>query len=212
MVDTEALKSRLQELQLRSAECVRALRETAEDLREKRRGPSGQLVDELRQFTEEYDAIRGELLPDRLDDPRQPDLSELTLACGQLHTRQLAAGLLDRVLTLVRGDGSSFAPLEQCQAEARRLRADLLASHSVRTMEVAQALVSGEHPLAALLELVTLGSILSDEQWARQQEVVVTACGRELGVAVARRKLVCPTTAQATPSGSGISGSLIAPV
>ena len=211
MVDTEALQSRLQDLQLRTADCARLLRETADDLRERRRGPSWRLADELRLLGEEFEAICSELLPDRLDDDRRPSLPELVVACGQLHTRQLAAGLLDRVLTLIRNDGTPFAPLEQCQAEARRLRADLLASHNVRTMEVAQALVSGEHPLAALLELVTLGSILSDEQWARQQDVVVTACGRELAVAVARRKVVCRTTVPASTTGSGMHGSLIAP-
>ena len=212
MIDTEALQCRLQDLQLRAADCVRLLREAADELHERRHGPPRQLVNELRQISEDYDAIRHELLPDRLDESRPPSLPELVLACGQLHTRQLAAGLLDRVLNLVRNDGTPFPPLEQCQADARRLRADLLASHSVRTMEVAQSLVSGEHPLAALLELVTLGSILSDEQWARQQDVIVTACGRELAVAVARRKLACRTTVHASTTEAGMNGSLIAPV
>lgn len=210
MVDTEAIQSRLQKLKQRSAACAVALREAASDLRERRQGPARQLVNELLQVGEEAEAIRLELLPDRTDPARPPTLSELVLACGQLHTRQVAAGLLDRVLTLARSDGTPFTPLDQCHAEARRLRSDLLTSHSVRTMEVAQALVSGEHPLAALLELVTLGSILSDEQWARQQDVVVAACGRDLAVAVARRKLVCRTSTSSTTAANG-NGSLIAP-
>jgi hypothetical protein len=202
MVDIQTLEGRLQALDGQSADCVRMLRETADALRQRRHGPSRRSLDLIARFCGEYDAIRSELLPDRLAEQDRPTLPELTLACVQQHTRHLAAALLDRVLAIRRSDSSQFPALDQCHADARNLRSELLSSHGVRTQDLAQALLSGRHSLAALLELVALGNILSDEQWTRQQDIVQEAYGKELAVAVARHKLFCPAAATATSGSS----------
>lgn len=191
MVDIQNLEGRLQSLEARSVTCVRLLRETADALRERKHGPSRRALDELDRLCEQYDTVCGEILPDRMANADRPSLPELKQASVQQQTRHSAAGLLDRVLSISRVDGQSFSPLEQCHSEAQRLRLELLTSHGVRTQELAQSLLVGRHPMSALLELVTLGDILSDEQWTRQHECVQAAFGKDLGVAVARHKLTC---------------------
>jgi hypothetical protein len=86
-------------------------------------------------------------------------------------------------------DDPAFAPLQQCQTLAARLRRELAAPGSAAAHPEHVELAAGRHPLAYLVEFTAEQANLADSRWELLHEAVSEAFGRPLAVAAARGKL-----------------------
>lgn len=101
---------------------------------------------------------------------------------------QKALSLLERVLSLTHKDIAIFEPLDSLKQTATQLRSQLNNS----TMELsteAEALISGVHPLSAVMTLVETPEGLDDQQWVILEEKVSATFGKSLAVAISRGKI-----------------------
>jgi hypothetical protein len=106
--------------------------------------------------------------------------------------RHRALNLLDRVLAIVHSDRTDFAPLLECQAQARDLFRAIADSPWPQVHAEAEPLTSGNHPFVDLLTFIEGLRELDDDRWATLHDSVTRAFGRALVVAIARGKLHLP--------------------
>jgi hypothetical protein len=104
--------------------------------------------------------------------------------------RRAAMAALETCLRLKNKDGTEFAPLSECQSQARALHERIAASPSSELPPEASELAGGEHPIANLLILIGGVESISDAQWAKVHARVTEAFGRQLAVSAARGRLV----------------------
>jgi hypothetical protein len=106
--------------------------------------------------------------------------------------RHRALTLLNRVLAIVHSDRIDFAPLLECQAQARDLSRAIADSPWPQVHAEAEPLASGNHPFVDLLMFIEGLRELDDDRWATLHDSVARAFGRALVVAIARGKLHLP--------------------
>src|SRR3954452_8457371 len=117
--------------------------------------------------------------------------AEIRQAKGE-ETRRRALAVLDRALTLKHSGEGEFAPLRDCQAQARSLRDSIAAVEWSDLPPEAAQLAEGDHPFAKLLALVEDREVLNDDLWASLHDGVGAAFGKSLAAAAARAKLTLP--------------------
>lgn len=108
---------------------------------------------------------------------------------GKTEIRSQALKVLDRVLAIAHREQSDFAPLQSVHTKARELQRAISSSTGTQLHSDAESLVSGKHPVAAVLALVAQQDKLDDEQWVMLEETVSAAFGKQLAVAISRGKL-----------------------
>ena len=113
--------------------------------------------------------------------------------------QQAACAVLDKVLTIAHVDGTEFAPLSQCQEEARRLRDRIAETAWPVQHPDTEALVQGKHIFSELVKFISLHDELDDEEWERLQTLVSSSLGKPMGLAASRGKLSMSASAPPLP-------------
>ena len=108
--------------------------------------------------------------------------------------QQAACDVLEKVLSITHVDGVEFAPLLECQQEARELRRSIVETVWPKIHPDAEALAQGQHVFSEFVKLVSLHDRLDDEEWGRLQEIVNQSFGKPLGLAASRGKLTLSTS------------------
>ena len=103
--------------------------------------------------------------------------------------RQKALSVLEQVLSLTHKDQGAFESLDSAKHSATQLQTQITHSTTEFSPEV-EALVTGVHPLSALLTLVETGESLDDQQWIVLEEKVSASFGKSLAVAISRGKII----------------------
>jgi uncharacterized protein YjdB len=119
---------------------------------------------------------------------------------GKASIRDAALKVIDRVLALAHVSQSDFAPLQSVQAKARELHRAISSSTPTQLHSDAESLVSGKHPVSAVLTLVEQQDKLDDQQWVILEETVSAAFGKQLAVAISRGKLTIAEMVKAAPA------------
>lgn len=100
-----------------------------------------------------------------------------------------AAEELQAVLALDCATADGGNPLEECQADARRLVAEITGTQWPQAHTECLPLIERRHAYSRLLDLVREGNRLSDEEWESAEEAVRAAFGGRLAVAAVRGRL-----------------------
>ncbi len=119
---------------------------------------------------------------------------------GKAEIRDAALKVLDRVLAIAHREQSDFGALQSVHAKARELQRAISESSPAQLHSDAESLVSGKHPVAAVLALVEQQDKLDDEQWVILEETVSAAFGKQLAVAISRGKLTITEMVKAAPA------------
>jgi len=106
--------------------------------------------------------------------------------------RNEAVAVLERVLSLSYKGHEEFAPLVECQANARGLLAAVEDVPAEVTHPEVASLAEGSHPLAALLTMVERRDDLDDDTWGTLLEAVTATLGKSLAAAAARARIIAP--------------------
>lgn len=157
---------------------------------------SEKLLEELVKYNRDFNCLQQEVIAEgesisqeaislsdlekRLDHKVQPINSQ--------NLRSQALIVLERVLSLTHKDQGTFAPLQTVKQAATQLRTQITDSTTELSTEV-EALISGEHPLRALLTLIETSESLDDEHWVILEEKVAASFGKALAVAISRGKI-----------------------
>jgi uncharacterized protein YjdB len=119
---------------------------------------------------------------------------------GKAEIRDAALKVIDRVLAIAHREQSDFAPLQSVHAKARELQRAISESTPTQLHSDAESLVSGKHPVSAVLALVEQQDKLDDEQWVILEETVSAAFGKQIAVAISRGKLTIAEMVKAAPA------------
>ena len=119
---------------------------------------------------------------------------------GKAEIRDAALKVIDRVLAIAHREQSDFGALQSVHAKARELQRAISESSPAQLHSDAESLVSGKHPVAAVLALVEQQDKLDDEQWVILEETVSAAFGKQLAVAISRGKLTITEMVKAAPA------------
>ncbi|MEG3938616.1 hypothetical protein QT995_10675 [Microcoleus sp. S36b_A3] len=119
---------------------------------------------------------------------------------GKAEIRDAALKVLDRVLAIAHREQSDFAPLQSVHGKARELQRAISESTATQLHSDAESLVSGKHPVAAVLALVEQQDKLNDEEWVILEETVSAAFGKQIAVAISRGKLTVVQIVKAEPA------------
>jgi hypothetical protein len=111
-----------------------------------------------------------------------------------------AIALLNRVLSLSHKEDNNFAPLQSVKAKAQELLKAV--SQAGKNHPDIKSLMTGSHPVAAVLKMVEEQDKLGDEQWLALEEKVTTAFDKKLVLAINRSKLVLTKSVQTQPSAN----------
>ena len=103
--------------------------------------------------------------------------------------RDLALKVLDQCRRLSHVEDPVFSPLQECWNSASDLAGAIVQCGWPDIDPALWALVSGEHPIAALIRFVESGSTLADEEWDRLRAVIAEHFGQALAIAASRGKL-----------------------
>ncbi len=104
--------------------------------------------------------------------------------------REETIGLLKRVLSLAHRTRSDFKPLQECHAQAAKLRETIAALTSKPTPSEEQTLCEAQKPYQALIYLVEEWNNLEGDQWDTLREEVAQYFGKELAAQAARGQLL----------------------
>ncbi len=103
--------------------------------------------------------------------------------------RQETVTLLDRVLLLAHKTQPSYKPLQECSAQAGKLRDTITALKGTPAPLEEQTLREAQKPYLSLLYLVEEWSNLDGDQWDALREEVAQYFGKELAAQAARGQL-----------------------
>ncbi|MHC5539366.1 hypothetical protein ACYOEI_14200, partial [Singulisphaera rosea] len=209
--DLDSLKDRLDVLSERFDRLSKRLSREAETWKTGAVPPTEALIVELGASRREFATLRDELR--RLDEAKGNVVPGLELEnlqdfgiflreLGELESRRTQLGAvrgqalaaLDLVASLECPDQKEFPPLKTCQAKAASLRAAIADATLVELPQEAVQLAEGDHPYVALMTLVDSKDGLSDDLWANSMDAVEREFGKPLAVAVARARVVLPTS------------------
>ncbi|MEK6260738.1 MAG: hypothetical protein AABP62_19230 [Planctomycetota bacterium] len=155
--------------------------------------PTDALIDELDsyrartlQLAEHLDVIGASSDQEAVAGITLPELGRLL---DDRERRERVLPVLDEVLRMRHVETVDFAPLADCQAEARRLLASASQPSSVKGDADLDAICQQTHPLNLLLKLCEHDDGLSDSDWIECNDRVTAVYGRQLATAVARGRI-----------------------
>ncbi|MFB8794764.1 MAG: hypothetical protein U7126_11210 [Microcoleus sp.] len=162
--------------------------------------PSESLLAEIATYSRNFAVVQKQALkmwPSSVQSPSEiaslkdiQNLVEMVAASeGKAEIRSQALKVLDRVLAIAHREQSDFAPLQSVHTKARELYRAISESTPTQLHSDAESLVSGKHPVSAVLALVAQQDKLDDEQWVILEEIVSASFGKQLAVAIFRGKL-----------------------
>ena len=213
---SEVLVNQLNELEKSFKALAQRLRETAESLEGVGRPVPQGLLRELTNSAQQLEEIKRVVI--KLSEsvaglPPTPELGSIkdlrlfmesvssTLEAQTAHriNQQTACAVLEKILTITHVDGTEFAPLVQCQEEARTLRDRIAETVWPGQHPDTEALVGGKHIFSELVKFVSSHDELDDEEWERLQNLVSSTLGKPLGLAASRGKLILSSSAPSAP-------------
>ena len=129
--------------------------------------------------------------PGSLKDLRESlmQIIEAAQRANEDEVRCKATEILDQVLAITCLNTPDFEPLLVCQQTARDLRNRITKWSWPEMSAEAESLISGQHPLAHLITLITAGEDVDDDSWDASRDFVETRLGRALGTAAVRGRL-----------------------
>jgi uncharacterized protein YjdB len=158
--------------------------------------PAESLLQEIVTYSRNFAAVQKqalEITPSQGEIASLKDIQNLVqtaeAAGGKAEIRSAALKVLDRVLAIAHCEQSDFAPLQLVHTKARELYRAISESTPTQVHSDAESLISGKHPVSAVLALVAQQDKLDDEQWVILEETVSAAFGKQLAVAISRGKL-----------------------
>ncbi len=208
----QTLQQQLTSLSRRHTSLGSALSQAAQALQQLGIPISEELLAELVKYNRDFNHLIQETFPeDQLISQEGISLSELEKRVYQKmqpmdvqnqHSQVLT--ILEQVLSLKHKDQETFAPLETVKQMATQLQSQIQNPTPELSTDL-EALISGEHPLKALLTLIETSEDLDDEHWVILEEKVAASFGKALAVAISRGKIalsVSPTVAIGSPAAN----------
>jgi hypothetical protein len=209
-VNVEQLDRQLAGLTGRFADLGAKLSEAARELQDGGAPPAESLVQQLSQLRTESLQLCGEVAaaaqavgvatPPSVDtmNSLEPLLRAIAAALDSRRrqaaleqARKAVIEVLDVVLGVRHLDEEQFAPLVECQKQARDLHAAVLALNE-SNLHQAQELTARVRAFSDFLTMLEGSPGVDDERFARLEASVSTAFGRPLAVAAARGRLLRP--------------------
>jgi uncharacterized protein YjdB len=161
--------------------------------------PVESLLQEIAAYSRNFASVQKQALELNKSAPSPGEITSLkdiqnlvqtaAAAGGKAEIRSAALKVLDRVLTIAHREQSDFGPLQSVHTKARELHRAISESNLTQLHSDAESLVSGKHPVSAVLALVAQQDKLDDEQWVILEETVSAAFGKQIAVAISRGKL-----------------------
>ena len=192
----ERFQLQFSDLRERSGYLSAALRDAAHGLSESGRVPARPLIAELRRFGGDFRELRlqwrsgGNVELDQNGSVVKPStILELEQEFDHRIAVRSALVLLDRLGAVRLTDERDSDHWQRCLIESRDLRRELATSASALAATQAKRLVSGDHPLGAVMTLIADRDELPDERWRILHDVVVRLYGRDLATAIVRQRL-----------------------
>ncbi|MEG3920312.1 hypothetical protein QUA07_14435 [Microcoleus sp. T3_A4] len=186
------------------------LSQAAKQLQDSGLPPSDSLLQEVAAYSRNFAAVQKQALelnksaiaPGEIASLKDiQNLVETAAASeGKAEIRDAALKVIDRVLAIAHREQSDFAPLQSVHARARELQRAISESTPTQLHSDAESLVSGKHPVSAVLALVEQQDKLDDEQWVILEETVSAAFGKQIAVAISRGKLTIAEMVKAAPA------------
>ena len=209
---SEVLIDRLNDLEVSFKVLAKRLPEAGELLESLGRPVPQELLRELANSAEQFEEVKREVLELSESLTGLPQTSELgsirdlrsfleslsdviEKQTAHRNIQQAACDVLEKVLSITHVDGVEFAPLLQCQEEARELRSSIAETAWPNIHPDADALAQGQHIFSEFVKLVSFHDRLEDEEWGRLQDLVNHSLGKPLGFAASRGKLIISTSA-----------------
>ena len=209
---SEVLVNQINDLELRFKLQAKCLREASELLESMGRPVPQDLLPELANSAERFEEIKMEALKLSESVAGFPLTSELSSIrdlrsfmesmaeaiekqAAHRELQRAASGVLEEVLSITHIDGVEFAPLLECQEEARELRRSIAETAWPNIHPDAEALAQGQHVFSEFVKLVSSHDRLDDDEWGRLQEIVNQSLGKPLGLAASRGKLIMSASA-----------------
>ena len=172
------------------------LTQAAKQLQDSGLPPAENLLQEIATYSRNFAAVQKqalEITPSQGEIASLKDIQNLVqtaeAAGGKAEIRSQALKVLDRVLTIAHREQSDFAPLLLVHTKARELHRAISESNPTQLHSDAESLISGKHPVSAVLALVAQQDQLDDQQWVILEETVSAAFGKQIAVAISRGKL-----------------------
>lgn len=119
-----------------------------------------------------------------------------------IKTRQETIALLERVLVLAHKTRPQFKPLQECYAQASKLRETISALAGVPAPLEEQTLREAQKPYQSLIYLIDEWNNLDSDQWDALREEVSQYFGKELAAQAARGQIFFQTEAPTPPTDS----------
>lgn len=176
------------------------LAQAAKQLQDSGLPPSESLLQEIVSYSRNFSVVQKQALevsnsaitPGEVTSLKEIQNLIQTIAAseGKGEIRSQALKVLDRVLAIAHREQSDFGPLQSVHGRARELYRAISESTPTQLHSDAESLVSGKHPVAAVLALVEQQDQLNDEQWVILEETVSAAFGKQIAVAISRGKLI----------------------
>src|SRR5262249_54191477 len=110
--------------------------------------------------------------------------------------RDRVVAVLDRVASIGHQDDDNFGPLVSVKLRAAEMKTAALA---LTDAEQARSLSGSVQPFDDLLTMLDAPEALDDQRFSALEESVARAFGRQITVAVARRRLILPGQAPSAP-------------
>jgi hypothetical protein len=188
-VELDQISQSLQQLRTAGQQLGHELQRAADELMEHGVEPPQELIQRVIEHRHGFVAVR-----DRVAAATQKDLQAVESIpqlqyLWQLESRMEAARqMIAAAERLVHKEDPEFRPLEQIRQECSALRRQLSASNPPR--DLLEQITAQQHPLSALISLVSQGSQLPDRLWEQLQDRVLQVYSRDLATAVVRGRLM----------------------
>src|SRR5262245_36682723 len=212
-VDLDAFTRQLADLIGRFAHHGAKLGEAARELQGGGAPPDDTLVEGLAAARLEFVELRAEIVlaaetlgvavPDVVESATslEPVLTAMATAleaqrrrASLEEARDRVVAVLDRVASIGHQDDDNFGPLVSVKLRAAEMKTAALA---LKDAEQARSLSASVQPFDDLLTMLDAPEALDDQRFSAVEESVARAFGRQITVAVARRRLILPGQAAA---------------
>jgi len=186
------LEQQLANLSQRGTDLGEEMRQAASQLQSAGEIPKLSLVENMRSYRDLIEELRSQLFDEFQDEDLQSEECTLDLlrsSYEKFSVRSQAFDVLKSIPLLRHRDDADYIPLQECKTVATIMQENIEKRTGGDLPADLQSLITGTHPLCALLELVKAADDLDDETWSLHNETLTTAFGRQLATAVARGKL-----------------------
>lgn len=188
-VAVEAWQSELQQLREQSTPLSAALERAATELQTHGWEPPETLLSDLQRYRAAFRRLREAVLdgrPERMAAVRS--LQDLSSEIAYQERINAARRLADDTRLLTTRDPQAAAALARLDQERATLAEQL--RPTLPLPELVDELLTQRHPLQLAMQLVSAGDQLSDGEWETRLELIRTALGRDVAVAITRGRLV----------------------